>query len=115
MTSTHAMIDSQRSTSLFSADSLQRTEQPYTLLRVKRRRDEDPLEALGKPCDGETTETHWHHPVVVESTTGRGKKYRGIDVRVFQFAQTVEDIEWADKTRKKAIQVCVAASQASCH
>ncbi|KAJ7465301.1 hypothetical protein FB451DRAFT_1488972 [Mycena latifolia] len=58
--------------------------QSYTILRIKRKRNEEPLDAL-----------------VVESR--RRKKSRG-GVGVFQFAQTVEHDAWEDETRKLDIQ-----------
>ncbi|KAF8967109.1 hypothetical protein BDZ97DRAFT_566928 [Flammula alnicola] len=57
----------------------------YTILRIKRKRNEEPLDAL-----------------FVESRIRR-KKSRG-GVGVFQYAQTVEDDAWDDATRQKAIQ-----------
>ncbi|KAF8195510.1 hypothetical protein BJ912DRAFT_923745 [Pholiota molesta] len=53
----------------------------YTILRIKRKRNEEPLDAL-----------------VVESRIRR-KKSRG-GVGVFQYAQTVEDSAWDDATQK---------------
>ncbi|KAF5315093.1 hypothetical protein D9619_007014 [Psilocybe cf. subviscida] len=71
---------------LFNPASLNPTNsQPFTILRIKRKRTEEPLEAL-----------------VVEST--RRKKSRG-GVGVFQYAQTVEDDAWNDAARQKHIQV----------
>ncbi|KXN88130.1 RNA polymerase II nuclear localization protein iwr1 [Leucoagaricus sp. SymC.cos] len=61
--------------------------QSYTILRIKRKRNEEPLDAL-----------------VVESRVRR-KKYRG-GVGVFQYAQTVEDEAWKDEKSQKDIQVC---------
>ncbi|KAJ7134332.1 hypothetical protein C8R44DRAFT_770214 [Mycena epipterygia] len=58
--------------------------QSYTILRIKRKRNEEPLDAL-----------------VVESR--RRKKSRG-GVGVFQFAQTVEHDAWEDEKRKLDIQ-----------
>ncbi|KAJ7081377.1 hypothetical protein B0H15DRAFT_854953 [Mycena belliarum] len=58
--------------------------QSYTILRIKRKRNEEPLDAL-----------------VVESR--RRKKSRG-GVGVFQFAQTVEADAFEDEKRKLAIQ-----------
>ncbi|KAF8158231.1 hypothetical protein B0H34DRAFT_674684 [Crassisporium funariophilum] len=59
--------------------------QSYTILRIKRKRNEEPLEAL-----------------VVESRVRR-KKSRG-GVGVFQYAQTVENADWDDAQRQKDIQ-----------
>ncbi|KAJ7163253.1 hypothetical protein C8R46DRAFT_1078736, partial [Mycena filopes] len=58
--------------------------QSYTILRIKRKRNEEPLDAL-----------------VVESR--RRKKSRG-GVGVFQFAQTVEHDAWEDDKRKRDIE-----------
>ncbi|KIK59268.1 hypothetical protein GYMLUDRAFT_85937 [Collybiopsis luxurians FD-317 M1] len=60
-------------------------EQPYTFLRIKRKRNEEPLDAL-----------------VVESGARR-KKSRG-GTGVFQFARTVEEGAWEDEEQQKAIQ-----------
>ncbi|KAH9172632.1 hypothetical protein EDB89DRAFT_1964059 [Lactarius sanguifluus] len=53
--------------------------QPYTILRIKRKRNEEPLDAL-----------------VIESTVRR-KKRGGLDV--FQFAETVEPGAWGDRSK----------------
>ncbi|KAJ7718127.1 hypothetical protein DFH07DRAFT_761678 [Mycena maculata] len=55
--------------------------QSYTILRIKRKRNEEPLDALGM----------------------QPKKSRG-GVGVFQFAQTVEHDAWEDEKRKRDIQ-----------
>ncbi|KAF7297734.1 Iwr1 domain-containing protein [Mycena kentingensis (nom. inval.)] len=60
----------------------------YTILRIKRKRNEEPLDAL-----------------VVESR--RRKKSRGgagVGVGAFQFAQTVENDAWDDERKKRDIQ-----------
>ncbi|PPQ67988.1 hypothetical protein CVT25_000468 [Psilocybe cyanescens] len=57
----------------------------YTILRIKRKRNEEPLDAL-----------------VVESRVRRKKSRGGIGV--FQYAQTVENDAWDDANRKKDIQ-----------
>ncbi|KAH9954001.1 hypothetical protein BC827DRAFT_1245562 [Russula dissimulans] len=59
--------------------------QSYTILRIKRKRNEEPLDAL-----------------VIESTVRR-KKRGGLDI--FQFAETVEPEAWGD--RAKDLQVCL--------
>ncbi|GLB38275.1 putative transcription factor Iwr1 [Lyophyllum shimeji] len=59
--------------------------QTYTLLRIKRKRNEEPLDAL-----------------VVESRVRRKKSRPGIGV--FKFAQTVESDVWEDEKRAKDIQ-----------
>ncbi|ETW81994.1 hypothetical protein HETIRDRAFT_451648 [Heterobasidion irregulare TC 32-1] len=67
------------------SDTLQ---QPYTILRIKRKRNEEPLDAL-----------------VVESV--RRKKSRpGLDV--FRFAETVAEGEW-DERRAKEVQDRISA------
>jgi hypothetical protein len=53
--------------------------QPYTILRIKRKRNEESLDAL-----------------VIESTVRR-KKRGGLDV--FQFAETVEPEAWGDRSK----------------
>ncbi|KAF4581552.1 hypothetical protein EYR40_009836 [Pleurotus pulmonarius] len=64
---------------------MESTSQPYTILRIKRKRNEEPLDAL-----------------VVESAAPR-KKSRG-GMGMFQFAQTVEAEAWEDDARRKALQ-----------
>ncbi|KAF8630916.1 hypothetical protein AX17_005274 [Amanita inopinata Kibby_2008] len=58
---------------------------PYTILRIKRKRNEEPLDAL-----------------VVDSPVQR-KRSRG-GIQVFQFAQTVEDDAWKDVKQQKDIK-----------
>ncbi|KAJ3930954.1 MAG: hypothetical protein NXY57DRAFT_1009626, partial [Lentinula lateritia] len=60
-------------------------EQPYTFLRIKRKRNEEPLDAL-----------------VVESGARRKKSKGGSGV--FKFAKTIEEGVWEDEEQKKAIQ-----------
>ncbi|KAJ7043837.1 hypothetical protein C8F04DRAFT_1250469 [Mycena alexandri] len=62
----------------------------YTILRIKRKRNEEPLDALGMPL----------YPFV---ESRRRKKSRG-GVGVFQFAQTVEHDAWEDDKRKRDIE-----------
>ncbi|KAF9235188.1 hypothetical protein BU15DRAFT_78283 [Melanogaster broomeanus] len=57
----------------------------YTILRIKRKRTEEPLDAL-----------------VVESRFRRKKSRGGLDV--FQFAQTVENDTWDDQQLRKSLQ-----------
>ncbi|KAH7885138.1 hypothetical protein F5I97DRAFT_1928562 [Phlebopus sp. FC_14] len=59
--------------------------QSYTILRIKRKRTDEPLDAL-----------------VVESRVRR-KKSRGA-VDVFQFAQTVENDAWEDQRLRQSLQ-----------
>ncbi|KAJ8509122.1 hypothetical protein ONZ45_g8683 [Pleurotus djamor] len=59
--------------------------QPYTILRIKRKRNEEPLDAL-----------------VVETATPR-KKSRG-RMGMFQFAQTVEPKAWEDEAQRLVFQ-----------
>ncbi|KAF9267594.1 hypothetical protein L218DRAFT_955458, partial [Marasmius fiardii PR-910] len=60
-------------------------ENPYTILRIKRKRNEEPLDAL-----------------VIESALPRKKTKGGKGL--FQFAQTVEDAVWQDEKQQKEIQ-----------
>lgn len=62
---------------------------PYTILRIKRKRNEEPLDAL-----------------VVESRVRRKKSRGGVDV--FQFAQTVEVDDWNDEKRKKDLEAQIS-------
>ena len=76
--------------------------QSCTILRIKRKRTEEPLDALGKtlviPLNHDSL-----YLIVVDSRVRR-KKSRG-GVGVFQYAQTVEDDAWDDVQRQKDIQV----------
>lgn len=81
----------------------------YTILRIKRKRNEEPLDALGKLQFDYHCLDHHHVesfplPPVVESRVRRKKSRGGIGV--FQFAQTVENDAWEDEKRQKVIQVC---------
>ncbi|KAF9220492.1 hypothetical protein BS17DRAFT_315514 [Gyrodon lividus] len=58
---------------------------PYTILRIKRKRTDEPLDAL-----------------VVESRFRRKKSRGGVDV--FQFAQTVENDAWEDQQIRLSLQ-----------
>ncbi|KAF9485884.1 hypothetical protein BDN70DRAFT_870810 [Pholiota conissans] len=81
-------MQTESSTTVLSAPITNSTTSPnpsYTILRIKRKRNEEPLDAL-----------------VVESRLPR-KKSRGA-VGLFQYAQTVEDSVWDDATRQKSIQ-----------
>ncbi|KAF8349232.1 hypothetical protein F5887DRAFT_878635 [Amanita rubescens] len=60
------------------------TNTPCTILRIKRKRNEEPLDALG-------------------IRAFRRKKSRG-GMDVFQFAQTVEDGAWKDDKMKKVLE-----------
>jgi hypothetical protein len=76
-------------------------------LRIKRKRTEEPLDALGRhfatrPCrtcrpDLLTLQA------VVESRSRRKKTRGGLDV--FQFAQTVEHDVWEDSEMRQSLQV----------
>jgi hypothetical protein len=77
----------------------------YTILRIKRKRNEEPLDALGKYLI-RVIDLNFDllaHGQVVERNVRR-KKSRG-GVGVFQYAQTVEDDVWKDEKSQKDIQV----------
>ncbi|KAJ2969582.1 hypothetical protein NUW54_g12929 [Trametes sanguinea] len=59
--------------------------QPYAILRIKRKRNEEPLDAL-----------------VVESASRRKKSKAGLNV--FQYAGTVEQAAWNDDQKKKELE-----------
>ncbi|KAG6336267.1 hypothetical protein ID866_2821 [Astraeus odoratus] len=61
-------------------------QQAYTILRIKRKRTDEPLDAL-----------------VVESRSRR-KKSRGGGLDVFQFAQTLEADAWDDERARQDLQ-----------
>ncbi|KAF5355272.1 hypothetical protein D9758_006062 [Tetrapyrgos nigripes] len=63
----------------------QQQQQPYTILRIKRKRNEEPLDAL-----------------VIES--GARRKKSRPSAGIFQFAQTIEEGVWEDGVQQKLIQ-----------
>ncbi|CDO69272.1 hypothetical protein BN946_scf185042.g174 [Trametes cinnabarina] len=71
-------------------NALQQQQQPYTILRIKRKRNEEPLDAL-----------------VVESATRRKKSKAGLNV--FQYAGTVEQAAWNDDQQKKELEERLAS------
>ena len=77
--------------------------QSCTILRIKRKRNEEPLDALGETLVNSDDMNHNLFIIVVESRVRR-KKSRG-GVGVFQYAQTVENDAWDDVQRQKDIQV----------
>ncbi|KAI6042622.1 hypothetical protein EDC04DRAFT_2657488 [Pisolithus marmoratus] len=68
----------------------------YTILRIKRKRTDEPLDAL-----------------VVESRSRR-KKSRGGGLDVFQFAQTVEADAWDDARARQNLQSRISKLADSC-
>lgn len=85
-------------------DSQGNSPQPYTILRIKRKRNEEPLEALGKFS---FSTGDWYDPdafLVVESRIRKKKSKGGLDV--FQFAETVEPNAWQDERQTKDLQAC---------
>jgi len=63
--------------------------QHYTILRIKRKRTEEPLDAL-----------------VVENRVRKKRSPRGSDI--FQFAQTVEHDAWQDEKRRQDLQAQIS-------
>ncbi|KAI0823177.1 hypothetical protein BC628DRAFT_1421048 [Trametes gibbosa] len=68
---------------------LQQQQQPYAILRIKRKRNEEPLDAL-----------------VVDSAPRRKRSKGGLNV--FQYAGTVEQAAWNDEQQKKALEKRIA-------
>ncbi|KAI0056405.1 hypothetical protein BV25DRAFT_1872792 [Artomyces pyxidatus] len=66
------------------------SKQPYTILRIKRKRTEEPLDAL-----------------VIESRVRRKKSRGGLDI--FQFAETVGPEEFRDERRTRDLQKRISA------
>ncbi|KAI0754619.1 hypothetical protein C8Q80DRAFT_1139964 [Daedaleopsis nitida] len=64
-------------------------QQPYAILRIKRKRHEEPLDAL-----------------VVDAAPSRKKSKGGLNV--FQYAGTVEEAEWNDEQQKRALETRLA-------
>ncbi|TBU39125.1 hypothetical protein BD309DRAFT_970384 [Dichomitus squalens] len=60
-------------------------QQPYAIVRIKRKRNEEPLDAL-----------------VVDAAPTRKKSKGGLNV--FQYAGTVEQAEWNDEKQKKELE-----------
>ena len=78
------------------------TSQSCTILRIKRKRTEEPLDALGMALTNPMSYDSLYLTVV--DSRVRRKKSRG-GVGVFQYAQTVENDAWDDVQRQKDIQV----------
>ena len=78
------------------------TSQSCTILRIKRKRNEEPLDALGKTLVNSMNHNSFF--LIVVDSRVRRKKSRG-GVGVFQYAQTVESDAWDDVQRQKDIQV----------
>jgi len=79
------------------------TNQPYTILRIKRKRNEEPLDALGKGCLYRFMLRRYFNSILLVVESLRRKKSRGIGV--FRYAETVEDGVWDDAQKQKDIQV----------
>lgn len=80
--------------------------QSYTILRIKRKRNEEPLDALRTLSKSQNPAVYLRFVflyLVIESTTRR-KKSRG-GVGIFRFAQTVEHDAWDDEKRQRDIHV----------
>ncbi len=78
--------------------------QSYTILRIKRKRNEEPLDALGMCMLSGAAQPNIHVLCAVVESRVRRKKYRG-GVGVFQYAHTVEGDAWKDEKSQKDIQV----------
>ncbi|KAG5648395.1 hypothetical protein DXG03_004969 [Asterophora parasitica] len=76
--------------------------QSYTILRIKRKRNEEPLDALGRLSGIGRLAALTSSAPVVESRVRRKKSRGGIGL--FQFAQTVENDVWGDEKRAQDIQ-----------
>jgi hypothetical protein len=74
--------------------------QSCTILRIKRKRTEEPLDALGTTLVNPRTMTHLY--LIVVDSRVRRKKSRG-GAGVFRYAQTVENDVWDDVQRQKDI------------
>ncbi|KAI0629842.1 hypothetical protein C8Q77DRAFT_1138916 [Trametes polyzona] len=70
-------------------NALQQQQQPYAILRIKRKRNEEPLDAL-----------------VVDSAPRRKRSRGGLNV--FQYAGTVEQTAWNDEQQKKELEKRIA-------
>ena len=83
-------------------------QQPYTILRIKRKRTGEPLDALGKFAEQRLSGVGVliFAFAVVDSRIRRKKLRPG--VKVFQFAETVEQDAWTDESRTKDLKVRVS-------
>ena len=85
-------------------DANQRTgQEQYTILRIKRKRNEEPLDALGECFVHARGQYILMLYLVVESSAKRKKAKGGMNV--FQFAETVEQDAWEDEKQKEDLQV----------
>lgn len=78
---------------MMDVDPASNSSQNYTILRIKRKRTDEPLDAL----------------VVDANSRARRRKIRG-KFDVFQFAETVEQTAWEDEKQKRDLQVRVLCS-----
>lgn len=91
-------------------------ERPYAILRIKRKRNEEPLDGLGKchcflsfkRCAQEKLS------VVDPEAVPRRKRSRGA-LNFFKFAATVEQNAWDDEKQKKDLQVCELSFNVALH
>ncbi|KAI0770389.1 hypothetical protein C8Q74DRAFT_1275190 [Fomes fomentarius] len=66
-------------------EALQQQQQPYAIVRIKRKRNEEPLDAL-----------------VVDAAPSKKRSRGGLNV--FKYAGTVEEAAWNDEQQKRALQ-----------
>lgn len=81
-------------------------ERPYAILRIKRKRHEEPLDGLGE-CYNFLIIKHsaqGNFSVVDPEAVPRRKRSRGA-LNFFKFAATVEQNAWDDENQKKNLQV----------
>jgi hypothetical protein len=80
--------------------------QQYTILRIKRKRTDEPLDALGTSLKSRLPppQVDMADISVVENRARKKRSPKGLNI--FQFAQTVEHDAWEDEKRRRDLQVC---------
>ncbi|PSS37029.1 hypothetical protein PHLCEN_2v1068 [Hermanssonia centrifuga] len=85
-------------------DPVRNPQESYTILRIKRKRTEEPLDALGNSVFifSKYESCSSVELTVVESRPRRKKSKGGLNV--FQFAETVEHSAWDDERQKQDLE-----------
>ena len=78
--------------------------QSYTIVRIKRKRTEEPLDALGDLAFILDHLIHFRLLSLVVVDRPRRKKSKGT-LNVFQFAETVEPGAWDDERQRQELEV----------
>lgn len=84
-------------------------EQEYTILRIKRKRDEDVPDVLGRHLTRGppiTSRTNNGHCIIVVDKKGGKRRKSGLDV--FQFAETIDEVAWKELEQDE-LRVCASS------